>query len=64
MQEIMQSEDLGFTKKESADESLMQVAESRAVAEVQAAYVIAKKFLHAVKKRALRELLLLVNVLF
>ena len=33
MQEIMQSEDLGFTKKESAD-SLMQVAESRAVAEV------------------------------
>lgn len=36
--------DLGFQKPEKKEESLMQVSESRAVAEVQAAYVIAKKF--------------------
>jgi hypothetical protein len=40
--------ELGFTKNEvqnsSEDQSLVQVEQSRAVAEVQAAYVIAKKF--------------------
>lgn len=40
------NQDLGFTKPATQNEetSLMQVSESRAVAEVQAAYVIAKKF--------------------
>lgn len=35
---------LGFQSKEKPTNGLMQVSESRAVAEVQAAYVIAKKF--------------------
>ena len=41
--ELMRAEDLGFQKQESQTE-LMQVSEARAVAEVQAQYVIAKKF--------------------
>jgi len=37
-------QNLGFQSKEKPANGLMQVSESRAVAEVQAAYVIAKKF--------------------
>jgi len=37
-------QNLGFQSKEKPNTGLMQVSESRAVAEVQAAYVIAKKF--------------------
>ena len=46
MNDIQKSQDLGFAKSETQKEegALVQVAESRAVAEVQAAYVIAKKF--------------------
>ncbi len=42
---VQGSNDLGFAKQETQNqEGLMQVGEARAVAEVQAAYVIAKKF--------------------
>src|ERR1700733_7560634 len=42
---ITKHEDLGFAKKEKPEETgLMGATEARAVAEVQAAYVIAKKF--------------------
>jgi len=45
MQDLMKTEDIGFAKPVVKEESsLMQTNEARAVAEVQAAYVIAKKF--------------------
>ena len=46
MQELARSNDLGFQKKEVQvdDGSMISVEQSRAVAEVQASYVIAKKF--------------------
>lgn len=45
MNELSKSQDLGFSKTESQDEgALVQIEQSRAVAEVQSAYVIAKKF--------------------
>lgn len=45
MQELMNNDDLGFTKPQVKEEiGLMATNEARAVAEVQAAYVIAKKF--------------------
>lgn len=45
MNEIANVNDLGFSKKEMIEETgLMASTEARAVAEVQAAYVIAKKF--------------------
>lgn len=45
MQDLMKNEDLGFQKKEVKEENgLIASTEARAVAEVQAAYVIAKKF--------------------
>src|SRR5262249_53212112 len=47
MQELIPGKDLGFAKTEVANKeetALMQTNEARAVAEVQAAYVIAKKF--------------------
>lgn len=44
MHEIITKNELGFREEVKKDVSLIDVAESRAVAEVQAAYVIAKKF--------------------
>lgn len=44
MNETTVKNELGFTVPVKKDDSLMQVSESRAVAEVQASYVIAKKF--------------------
>ena len=44
MQELVQANDLGFKPVVKDENSLMAVQESRATAEVQAAYVIAKKF--------------------
>lgn len=44
MQELAQKNELGFKTEVKEETSLMAVQESRAVAEVQAAYVIAKKF--------------------
>lgn len=46
MNDMMKSQDLGFAKPETQNEegALVQVEQSRAVAEVQTAYVIAKKF--------------------
>lgn len=45
MQELMKNDDLGFSKpKVNEDNGLIASTEARAIAEVQAAYVIAKKF--------------------
>ncbi len=44
MNEVASSQDLGFVPEKKEENGLIQIEQSRAVAEVQASYVIAKKF--------------------